>query len=63
MYSTTLVLRVLHIENLLSLHIIKTVDDETIMDDFIDDDLDLASMHSSNSSEIEGDALEVAESW
>ena len=34
------------------------VDDESIADDFTDDDLDLASIHSSSSSESEGDVLE-----
>ena len=32
------------------------------MDDFMDDDLDLASMHPSNSSGSEGDPLEGTES-
>ena len=34
------------------------VDDKSIVNDFTDDDLDLASMHSPSSSESEGDALE-----
>ena len=34
------------------------VDDESIVDGFTDDDLDLASMHSSSGSKSEGDALE-----
>ena len=35
------------------------VDDEPIVNDFTDDDLALASIHSSNISESEGDALEA----
>ena len=38
------------------------VDDDPIMDDFMDDDLNLPSMHSSDSYGSEGDALEGAES-
>ena len=34
------------------------VDDEPIVNDFTDDDLALASIHSSSSSKSEGDALE-----
>ena len=45
-------------ETLLSLHLIKMVDDESFVDDFTDDDLNLASTYSSSSSESEGDALE-----
>ena len=37
------------------------MEDESVMDDFIYDDLDLASMHSSDSSGSEGDALEGTE--
>ena len=38
------------------------VDDESVVDDFTDDELDLASTHSSDSPESEGDALEGDES-
>ena len=46
---------------LLPLHLIKMVEDESVVDDFMDEDLDLASMHSSNSSGSKGDALEGTE--
>ena len=46
------------VKTLLSLHLIKMVDDESVVNDFTDDGFDLASMHSSNSSKIKGDVLE-----
>ena len=50
--------KIFFVKTLLSLHLIKMVDDKSIVDDFTDDDLALASIHSSSSSGSEGDALE-----
>ena len=50
------------VENLLSLHLVKMVEHESVVDDLSDHDLDLTSMHSFDSSGSEGDALEGTES-
>ena len=50
--------KIFFVETLLSLHLIKIVDDESVVNDFTNDYLNLAAMHSSSSSESKGDPLE-----